>query len=165
MSGPGFRETNITQFDCSKLDQWNIVFDHMDRLGLMMHVVHQEQENDQLLDQGELGLTRKLYYRELIARFAHHPVVVWNFGEENTNTDEQRKAFAKYIRETDPYRHPRVIHTFPSKVDEVYTNLVGLSVSGGAIVSVRQGRTHAQGNDQVPRDGAEGGSPLVRLPG
>jgi len=30
------------------------------------------QENDQLLDGGELGNERKLYYRELIARFSHH---------------------------------------------------------------------------------------------
>ncbi len=56
-------------FDCSKLDQWEIVFSHMDRLGLMLHVVTQETENDQALDGGELGRRRKLYYRELIARF------------------------------------------------------------------------------------------------
>ena len=43
------------RFDVSKLDQWEIVFSHMDRLGLMMHVVTQETENDQLLDEGELG--------------------------------------------------------------------------------------------------------------
>lgn len=122
---PWLSETNFTRFDCSKLDQWNIVFDQMDRLGVMLHVVHQEQENDQLLDGGELGPARKLYYRELIARFAHHPVVVWNLGEENTNTPEQRKAFAKFVRDTDPYDHPTVIHTFPSQVDQVYTNLLG----------------------------------------
>ena len=63
----------------------------------MLHVVHQEQENDQLLDGGELGPERKLYYRELIARFAHHPALVWNLGEENTNTTAQLKSFARYI--------------------------------------------------------------------
>ena len=30
------------------------------------------QENDQMLDGGALGDERKLYYRELIARFSHH---------------------------------------------------------------------------------------------
>jgi hypothetical protein len=38
------------RFDCSKLDQWDIVFSHMDELGLMLHVVTQETENDQVLD-------------------------------------------------------------------------------------------------------------------
>ncbi|MFN3486371.1 MAG: DUF5060 domain-containing protein [Planctomycetota bacterium] len=79
------------RFDVSKLDQWEIVFSHMDRLGIQLHVVTQETENDQLLDGGALGPQRKLYYRELVARFAHHLALVWNLGEENTNTDAQRK--------------------------------------------------------------------------
>ncbi|UCF17554.1 MAG: DUF5060 domain-containing protein, partial [Phycisphaerales bacterium] len=29
------------RFDCSKLDQWEIVFEHMDHLGIMLHVVTQ----------------------------------------------------------------------------------------------------------------------------
>jgi hypothetical protein len=113
------------RFDCSKLDQWEVVFSHMDKLGLMLHVVTQETENDQLLDGGELGNERKLYYRELIARFAHHPALVWNLGEENTNTDAQRKAFSDYLRAVDPYDHPTVIHTYPNRYDLVYDPLLG----------------------------------------
>jgi len=112
------------RFDCSKLDQWEIVFSHMDRLGILLHVITQETENDQLLDGGELGIQRRLYYRELIARFAHHPAIVWNMGEENTNTDQQRKDFARYIGELDPYGHPVVVHTYPGKYDEVYPPLL-----------------------------------------
>jgi len=142
---PWISPTNITRFDCSKLDQWNIVFDHMDRVGLMLHLLHQEQENDQLLDGGDLGPTRKLYYRELIARFAHHPVIVWNLGEENTNTTEQQKDFARYVRETDPYDHPTVIHTFPSQVNQVYTNLVGYPyIEGPSFQFGRASRTHKE---------------------
>jgi len=88
------------RFDCSKLDQWEIVFAHMDRVGIGMHVITQETENDQGLNGGALGLERKLYYRELVARFAHHLAVTWNLGEENTNTDEQRKQFATSVRAT-----------------------------------------------------------------
>jgi hypothetical protein len=113
------------RFDCSKLDQWDIVFSHMDKLGILLHVVTQEQENDQVLDGGELGPERRLYYRELAARFAHHPALVWNLGEENTNTDAQRKAFADYVRRLDPYGHPVVVHTFPGQYDEVYESLLG----------------------------------------
>ncbi len=113
------------RFDVSKLAQWNIVFDHMDARGLMLHVITQEQENDQLLDGGDLGPQRKLYYRELIARFSHHLALTWNLGEENTNTTEQRKAFASYIRGLDPYDHPIVVHTFPGAYEEIYEPLLG----------------------------------------
>lgn len=119
------------RFDCSKLEQWEIVFTHMERNGLAMHVVTQEQENDQALDGGELGRTRKLYYRELIARFGHHLAVEWNLGEENTNTPEQRKAFAQYIRELDPWDHPIVCHTFPDKHEQIYPDLLGFEAFEG----------------------------------
>ncbi|MBN2474792.1 MAG: DUF5060 domain-containing protein [Pirellulales bacterium] len=113
------------RFDCSKLDQWEVVFSHMDSQGLLLHVITQETENDQLLDGGQLGLQRRLYYRELIARFGHHLAVVWNLGEENTNTDGQRKDFARFINELDPYGHPVVVHTYPGKYNEVYEPLLG----------------------------------------
>ena len=126
------------RFDVSKLDQWELVFSHMDRLGIMLHVVHQEQENDQLLDGGELGPERKLYYRELIARFAHHPALVWNLGEENTNTTDQLKSFARYIHDLDPYDHPIVVHTFPSQYDKVYAPLLGDRLLLGRLAPGRQ---------------------------
>jgi hypothetical protein len=62
---PWTRPDEKLRFDCSKLDQWEIVFSHMDSLGIMMHVLTQETENDQGLDGGDLGIQRKLYYREL----------------------------------------------------------------------------------------------------
>ena len=112
------------RFDCSKLDQWETVFSHMDRLGLMLHVITQEVENCKLLDKGELGPERKFYYRELIARFAHHPAIVWNLGEENNNTNEQRKEFSKYIYSLDAYHHPITVHTWPGKQEDIYRPLL-----------------------------------------
>ncbi|WP_282086292.1 DUF5060 domain-containing protein [Aquimarina algiphila] len=107
------------RFDCSKLDQWEIVFDHMDNLGLMLHIVTQETENELLLDIGQLDVQRKLYYRELIARFSHHLGVTWNLGEENGpvhwspkgQDDNDRKAMAKYIKTHDPYKNFIALHT------------------------------------------------------
>ena len=130
------------RFDCSKLDQWEIVFSHMDKLGLMLHIITQETENDQGLDGGDLGPERKLYYRELIARFGHHLALTWNLGEENTNTTNQQKAFCKYIKELDPYDHPVVCHTFPGKYDEVYKPLLGYEYFDGP--SLQTNDTHNQ---------------------
>jgi hypothetical protein len=150
------------RFDCSKLDQWNTVFDHMQRRGIVLHVLTQETENDQLLDGGELGPLRKLYYRELVARFGHHLGVVWNLGEENTNTSEQQKVFAAFIKEIDPYDSPIVVHTFPDDKEKVYAPLVGageidgpsLQVGGGwetipALVREWTGRSAAAGHPWV----------------
>lgn len=133
------------RFDVSRLAQWEIVFSHMDSLGLMMHVVTQETENDQLLDGGELGRERKLYYRELIARFAHHPAVVWNLGEENTNTTEQLEAFCDWFQALDPYDHPIVVHTFPGAYDEVYGPLLGFPhIEGPSLQISPQDGVHAE---------------------
>jgi len=149
------------RFDCSKLDQWKIVFSHMDKSGLMLHIITQETENDQGLDGGELGPQRKLYYRELIARFAHHLALVWNLGEENTNTDAQRKAFCRYIKDLDPYEHPIVCHTFPGKYDEVYNPLLGYEYFDGP--SLQTNDTHVQTLKWLDRSASAGRQWLVCL--
>ncbi len=114
------------RFDVSKLDQWEIVFSHMDRLGLQLHVVTQETENDRALG-GSAGLNpvRKLYYRELVARFAHHHAVIWNEGEENNTPDADRKEIARYIRELDPYDHPITFHTHHNRAPDFYNGALG----------------------------------------
>jgi len=124
------------RYDASKLDQWEIVFEHMDSVGLMMHVVTQETENDHMLDDGQWGPERQVYYRELIARFAHHLALTWNLGEENSNTDEQRKAFARYIRDLDPYDHPITVHTYPDEREAVYSQLLGFEAFEGPSMQI-----------------------------
>ena len=113
------------RYDVSKLDQWNIVLDHMDQLGIMLHIVTQETENDQLLDGGDLGTERMLYYRELVARFGYHLAITWNLGEENTNTYNQRVEFADHLSDLEPYGQHIVIHTYPQDIGDVYDDMLG----------------------------------------
>ena len=137
-------------YDCSKLDQWEIVFAHATQLGLHLHFKLQETENDdqrvgqakrtpgslpEALDGGATGPERKLYYRELIARFGHHLALNWNLGEENTQTADEQRAMAAYIAATDPYHHNLVIHTFPEDQDRVYQELLGAksALSGASL--------------------------------
>ncbi len=122
---PWVSDTNFERYDVSKLAQWEILFDHSDAIGIHLHMFLQETENDQMLDGGDLGPTRRLYHREIVARFAHHLAVTWNMGEENTNTEAQRKAFATDVRGLDPYDHPIAIHTYPGQKNVVYTPLLG----------------------------------------
>ncbi|UCD49827.1 MAG: DUF5060 domain-containing protein [Phycisphaerales bacterium] len=99
------------RLDVSRLGQWEIVFEHADTLGMYLHFKTQETENELLLDGGDLGLQRILYYRELIARFGHHLALNWNLGEEiNDATHEQKVAWANYLWTHDPYQHHIVIH-------------------------------------------------------
>lgn len=129
---PYVSNDDFKHFDISKLDQWDIVFEHAQTLGLYLHFKTQETENDQLLDGGDLGTDRKLYYRMLVARFGYHLALNWNLGEENDIWQElndpgnnQVKNYAQYIREVDPFNHHIVIHTYPGQQDEVYDPLLG----------------------------------------
>ena len=113
------------RFDVSKLGQWERIFSYGDTQGMYLHFKTQETENDQRMDGGALGRERILYYRELVARFSHHLALNWNLGEENTNTDAQRKAFIQWFHDHDPYQHPVVIHTYPEQKESVHAPLLG----------------------------------------
>jgi hypothetical protein len=109
--------TDKLHFDVSKLDQWERLFSHMTQRGLMLQFVFEENENDQLPVPSGLGngMTpeRKLYYRELEARFGHHPAVIWITGDESDYWDEEvaLEELATSIRAADPYRHPIAFHS------------------------------------------------------
>jgi hypothetical protein len=150
------------RFDCSKLDQWEVVFSHMSCLGLLMHVILTETENEALFEVDEKVSTmegfadsRKLYYRELVARFAHHPALVWNIGEENgwndgnpygvANSDTQRRMFSDYLRRLDPYHHPIIVHTLPGDYEKIYQPLLGHPAIEGASLQMGNPQdTHAE---------------------
>lgn len=110
---------DFTRFDVSKLEQWEIVFQHMQAKGILLHMVIQETENETMLDNGDTGPMRQLYLRELTARFGHHLGMNFNLGEENgyaeftpiSQNDAQRKAMTSFITKIDPYNHPILLHT------------------------------------------------------
>ncbi len=155
---PWNRKEERYRFDCSKLDQWEIVFDHAQGKGIMLHFVTQETENENLLDIGYTHTQRKLYYRELIARFGHHLALTWNLGEENGptrwspigQTDRQRKDMAAYIKENDPYRNFVSIHTHSNweSMTEIINPLLGFqhidgpSMQIGSIGNVHEWTKH-----------------------
>ncbi len=134
---PFIQREDKLHYDCSKLDQWGIVFEHGTHMGMYLHFKLQETENDdnragkgekgvpEALDGGELGPQRKLYLREMIARYGHNLALNWNLGEENTQSTEEQQAMLDYIAELDPYQHNRVLHTFPEQQDEKYIPLLG----------------------------------------
>jgi hypothetical protein len=160
-------------YDVSKLDQWQIAFDHAQRKGLHLHFKLQETENDdnyrgdyrdgrppngldtsaaqgadrvvESLDGGALGPERRLYLREIIARFGYELALNWNLGEENTQSSAQQREMAAYIRSLDPYSHHIVIHTHPHGQDQIYPGLLGeQSVLSGASLQNDWNVVHAR---------------------
>ncbi|MDQ8197906.1 DUF5060 domain-containing protein [Pelagicoccus enzymogenes] len=136
---PWIDPTQRTTFDISKLEQWEIAFSHMQQNGIHILMLLTETENENLFELRDGGApfadTRKLYYREMIARFGHHLALTWDLGEENGwtdekgkdvglgNTHEQRKAFSSFIRQLDPYNHPIKVHEI--SIVEIYPQLAG----------------------------------------
>lgn len=111
-----------TRYDNSKLQEWEILFQHAQSLGIFLHfqLAETESGNENYHDGGKLGPERRLYYRELIARFGHHNGIEFNIGEENDYGTERRIEFARYIKAVDPYDHPVVVHTHSGKAEQTY---------------------------------------------
>jgi len=111
-----------THYDVSKLAQWNEVFEHASRKGILLQFVlgETEAENEAWLDGGALGAQRKLFYREMIARFGHLPAIHWNLGEESDFSPETLRTFADWVQAIDPYDHPIGFHSNVLPVDGSY---------------------------------------------
>ena len=103
-----------THYDVSKLAQWNQVFEHAARKSIYLEFVLGETEtlNEAWLDNGQLGVERKLFYREMVARFAHLPALYWNLSEESDFTPSAMTQFADYLQRLDPYDHPIGFHGY-----------------------------------------------------
>ncbi len=150
---PYIDPTDFTRFDVSKLEQWEILFQHMQSKGILLHIVLQETENETLLDDGNMGPLRQLYFQELIARFGHHPALVWNIGEENGpapwtpvgQNDHQRKAMVRFLKEHDPHRHPVVLHTHSYDLvrHDILTDILGFEYLDG--LSLQQNKREQAG--------------------
>ena len=151
-------------YDVSKLDQWQIVFDHMMSKGVMVHFILTEGENQNLFEFTDGGGTfannRKIYYREMVSRFGYLNAITWNVGEENgwnrndtygkANTDAQRIAFADYIRELTFYNDHITVENGPTSSDAIFPPLIGQNDYTGASI---QGRfnTLSQGRPRILR--------------
>ncbi len=179
---PFVRRDDKRHYDCSKLDQWGMIFDHATAQGLYLSFKLQEQENDdnrvvrpmppgsgprapidvgavvpESFDGGATGPERKLYLRELIARFGHELALNWNLSEESTQSTAEQQAMAQFIADTDPYHHLIVVHTFIPRQDAIYTPLLGdKSKLTGASLQSHWDETHERTLTWVTKSAAAG---------
>ena len=167
---PFIQREDKLHYDCSKLDQWATVFEHGTQRGMYLHFKMQETEMDnhddgfvpESLDGGNLGTQRKLYCRELIARFAHNLALNWNLGEENTQSTANQKAMIDYLVAMDPYDHNIVLHTFPNQQDKKYRPLLGSKskLTGLSLQNSSLETTHAHTVKWV-KESTDAGKPWI----
>jgi len=89
---------------------------------------------------------RKVYLRELVARFGHHLGITWNMGEENgpadwtpvAQTDQMRKNMANYLKTINPYPNFVVVHTHSDDAhqDLVLNPLLGFQSLDGPSIQI-----------------------------
>ncbi|MFK8015838.1 MAG: putative collagen-binding domain-containing protein, partial [Gammaproteobacteria bacterium] len=122
-SGSSFDNTH---YDISKLAQWNVVLDHAQRVGVAVQFVLNETEsaNENWLDNGTLGVERKLFYRELGARFGYLLAKKWNLCEENDYDISVLNSFADYLAAMDTSDAPITVHTKGNNFSD-YNQIVG----------------------------------------
>jgi hypothetical protein len=129
----GSAANDNVHFDISKLRQWETFFSHAQAKGVNLHVVLGEAEaaNKNELDGATLGTERKLFYREMVARFGHYNSLVWNISEEYDFQlvlgEDKIRSFADYIGAIDPYGHPTTVHNQDVALSNNWYKLLGES--------------------------------------
>jgi Domain of unknown function (DUF5060)/Putative collagen-binding domain of a collagenase len=117
---------NQLQYDLSKIAQWQVVLDHANKVGIALTIKLQSDDDDLNMNQGKLFEERKLYYREMIARFGHHLAVTWDLGLDLTPAQiEERSA---YIKLTDPYASPVAVRTTSVTAVSAWASITTLDV-------------------------------------
>lgn len=122
-SGSAFDNTH---YDISKLNQWTTVLSHAQNVGVAVQFVLNETEaaNENWLDDGNLGVERKLFYRELAARFGFLLAKKWNLCEENDYPVPLLNTFADYLGAVDSSDAPISVHTDLNSFND-YNLIVG----------------------------------------
>lgn len=127
-------------YDVSKLDQWDIVLTHMDRVGISATYYLCEAANSFFLEKGTYTLKYPIYYREVIARFGYHLGIRFNLGEELHHTAEQQKVASKLLKDLDPYKTIVCGHGSAKreKHEPIYTALLGWQYYDGPNYQLHQ---------------------------
>ena len=151
------------KYDVSKLEQWEKVFTHADKKGILLQMFFNETENTNFLSHGQLfpntsnnqkHIERALYYRELISRFSHHLAITWNLGEEYNENTSWLPPIIERVKALDPYDSLITLHTYPTfssvnHYDRYYGSLLNNSDFGGASFQITENSSNDVNRDAV----------------
>ena len=102
---PAQAKANSRKFNNAKLQKWEDFFSYVQSKGIVLHIVL----ND---DSAWNDYDHDLYFREMVARFGHHPGIIWNIGEEANEiySNDEQLALARKLQQIDPFNHPVTVH-------------------------------------------------------
>ncbi len=102
------RASDKRRFDVGRLLDWESFFDHCQRRGVVLHLLFSD-DNDNGFNP---DFDHRLLYREMVARFGHHPALIWSLGEESDETYSysEHLFFSGLLDDIDPYDHPITAH-------------------------------------------------------
>lgn len=120
---------NTDRFDVVKLQAWEDFFEYVQQQGIVLHFILAD-------DSAWVEFDHYLYYREMIARFGHHPGLIWNIGEEADESywESDQRELAEALREMDPFGHPVTVHRKPHWpfIGETFFDLTSIQAGDGA---------------------------------
>lgn len=99
---------NVERYDVVKLQAWEDFFEYVQEQGIVLHFILAD-------DSAWSEFEHYPYYREMVARFAHHPGLIWNIGEEANEVywDSDQLELAQLLRDLDPFDNPVTVHRKP----------------------------------------------------
>lgn len=99
---------NSDRYDVARLQAWETFFTYVQEQGIVLHFILAD-------DSVWSDFDHYLYYREMVARFAHHPGLIWNIGEEANEVywDSEQIELAEFIKSIDAYGNPVTVHRKP----------------------------------------------------
>lgn len=109
-----YNNLDYTKFNLPRMHNWDEWIQTVIDSGLAVHFWFLADNSYQLRVPGNLSETNfKRLIRYAVARWGGYSRVLWcltlEYEENNPDTSEWNK-YGKYLREVDPYNHPRTIH-------------------------------------------------------
>lgn len=107
--------TDRIHYDTTKLKTWDVLFTLMQQKGIACCFVLAESEAANKLSLN--AWQRKLYFREMAARFSYHPGLFWNLCEEYDQhqyplSPTTIETWSQQLRSFDAYKHPIGVHNW-----------------------------------------------------
>jgi Putative collagen-binding domain of a collagenase len=149
------QRVDVLDYDISKLAQWEVVFDWAEENGITLNINLEDAEAGLVFGDLPLSEERKLFYREMVARFGHHLGVTWSLGKGCTSVD-LLIARNEYMKSIDPYQNTILIYSAQNDQEIIFNQLLGLASIDGVSLQSEASRTFDSTMEWVQKSAAAG---------
>lgn len=140
------------RFDVAKLEEWRVLFEHMQTKGVVPYLVLEDDSAWKTYDHDR-------YWREIIARFGYLPAVIFNMGEEHNENYRLNDGLelAKRFKAADPFGHPLGIHNVNRPTDSyIDSPVIDMTAIQTGSPGSRRGLQHAMQHNKIAVEWIDG---------